>query len=132
VDELVVRLPSAAMAVATVLAVVWFTWRRWDAAAGLCAGFILATSADFIRYARMARMDMTLTACLTAAWMLFERAVASPLPPPRPACDWSSAARRPDRGAQSIAAGAAGRAARQQVSVAMDRRSPVARANGVG
>ena len=84
VDELVVRLPSAVMALATVLAVVWFTWRRWDAVAGLCAGFILATSVDFIRFARTARMDMTLTACLTAAWMLFERAVASPLPPPLP------------------------------------------------
>lgn len=84
VDELVVRLPSALMAAATVLAVLWFAWRRWDAAAGLAAGFVLTTSPDFIRFAREARVDMTLTACLTAAWMLFDRAVASPLPPPLP------------------------------------------------
>ncbi len=84
VDERVVRLPSALLAVATVLAVVWFGARRWDAAAGLYAGFILATSVDFIRFARVARVDMALTACLTAAWMAFERAVASPVPPPLP------------------------------------------------
>jgi 4-amino-4-deoxy-L-arabinose transferase-like glycosyltransferase len=84
VDELVVRLPSALLATLTVLAVVWYGARRWDAAAGLYGGFILATSLEFIRYARWARVDMTLTACLTAAWMLFDRAVASPLPPPLP------------------------------------------------
>jgi len=82
VDELVVRLPSALLASLTVLAVVCFAARRWDAAAGLYGGLILATSIDFIRYARWARVDMTLTCCLTAAWMAFDRAVASPLPPP--------------------------------------------------
>jgi len=83
-DELAARLPSALLATATVLAVVWFAARRWDAAAGLYAGFVLATSVDFIRFARAARVDMTLTACVTAAWMLFDRAIASPLPPPLP------------------------------------------------
>jgi len=82
VDEWGVRLPSAVLAALTVLAVVWFGARRWDVAAGLFGGFILATSIDFIRYARWARVDMTLTACLTAAWMAFDRAVASPIPPP--------------------------------------------------
>jgi len=64
--------------------VVWFTARRWNVAAGLYAGFILATSLEFLRYARMARVDMALTACLTAAWICLDRALASPLPPPLP------------------------------------------------
>ncbi|MGH7787493.1 MAG: ArnT family glycosyltransferase, partial [Candidatus Binatia bacterium] len=83
-DARIVRLPSALLASATVLAVVWFGARRWSAAAGLYAGFILATSIEFLRYARLARVDMTLTACLTAAWMCLDRALASPLPPPLP------------------------------------------------
>jgi 4-amino-4-deoxy-L-arabinose transferase-like glycosyltransferase len=82
VDELTVRLPSAILATLTVLAVVWFGARRWDAAAGLYGGFILATSLDFIHFAREARVDMTLACCLTAAWMAFDRAVASPFAPP--------------------------------------------------
>jgi 4-amino-4-deoxy-L-arabinose transferase-like glycosyltransferase len=82
VDELVVRLPSALAAAATVLAVAWYCARRWDAAAGVLAGFMLAANVGWIRLARVARTDMVLTACITAACLAFERAVATPLPPP--------------------------------------------------
>lgn len=88
VDELAVRLPSAVLAALTVALVVWFGARRWDAAAGLFAGAILATNFQWIHFARSARVDMTLAACVAAACIAFERAVAMPLPPP-PLMLWS-------------------------------------------
>lgn len=86
VDEWAVRLPAALAALAAVLAVVAYGWRRWDAAAGLYAGLMLATSANWIRWARNARTDLPLVAGITAACICFERAIASS--PPAPLMLW--------------------------------------------
>src|SRR5260221_1515555 len=49
VDEWVVRLPSALIAAATLLAVLWFGARRWDAAAGFYAAFVLTSNFEWLR-----------------------------------------------------------------------------------
>jgi 4-amino-4-deoxy-L-arabinose transferase-like glycosyltransferase len=81
VDEWVVRLPSALIAATTLLAVLWFGARRWDAAAGFYAAFVLTTNFEWLRAARMARVDMTLTGCLTAAFLSLAVVVEAPAPP---------------------------------------------------
>lgn len=86
VDEWAVRLPAALGALVAVLLVAAYTARRWDAAAGLYAGLMLATSANWIRWARNARVDIPLAAAITAACLCFERAVAST--PPAPLMLW--------------------------------------------
>jgi 4-amino-4-deoxy-L-arabinose transferase-like glycosyltransferase len=82
IDEWVVRLPSALMATAAVLAVAWFGARRWDAAAGITAGCMLTANFEWLHVARAARVDMTLTACLTAAFLALATIVEAPAPPP--------------------------------------------------
>jgi 4-amino-4-deoxy-L-arabinose transferase-like glycosyltransferase len=71
--ELALRLPSAVLATGAVLAT-WATARAvWGAPAGLPAALVLATTFEWTRAATSARVDMTLTACLTAvlaAWTL--------------------------------------------------------------
>jgi 4-amino-4-deoxy-L-arabinose transferase-like glycosyltransferase len=81
VDEWVVRLPSALIAAATLLAVLWFGARRWDAAAGFSAAVVLSTNFEWLRAARLARVDMTLTGCLTAAFLSLAVVVEAPAPP---------------------------------------------------
>ncbi len=78
VDEFALRFPSALMATAVVLMVFWWATRRWDATAGVCASLILATSFEWLRAARVARVDMTHTAFLVGALISFELAIAGP------------------------------------------------------
>src|SRR5206468_4372191 len=64
--ELALRLPSAVLATAAVVAV-WATARAaGGAAAALPAGLVLATAFEWTRAATSARVDMTLGAALTA------------------------------------------------------------------
>lgn len=81
-DEWAVRFPSALIATLTLLAVAWFGATRWDAGAGLAAACILATNFEWLKSARAARVDMTLTGCLTAAFLALGVAVSAPSPPP--------------------------------------------------
>lgn len=71
IDEWTVRIPSAVLATVTVFAIYWFAARRWGAATGLYAACVLATSFEWMRAARGARVDMTLNACLAGAFIAF-------------------------------------------------------------
>jgi 4-amino-4-deoxy-L-arabinose transferase-like glycosyltransferase len=66
VDAWAVRLPAAVAALLCVGAVVALLWRRRPAA-GLLAGLVLATAAHFTWLARIGRVDMPLTLCVTVA-----------------------------------------------------------------
>lgn len=79
-DEFALRAPSAALATVTVLLVFWLGRRKWGTAAGIYAAVMLATSFEWVRTARSARVDMTLTACLTAAFVSFDAIVSRPRP----------------------------------------------------
>jgi len=79
-DELALRLPSALLATAIVLVVFWRANGRWGATAGMCASLVLATSFEWLRAAREARVDMTETAFIVGALVVFERAVNVPVP----------------------------------------------------
>ncbi len=65
VDAWSVRLPAAASALVCVGAVVALLWRR--PGAGLTAGVVLATAGHFTWLARIGRVDMPLTLCVTVA-----------------------------------------------------------------
>jgi 4-amino-4-deoxy-L-arabinose transferase-like glycosyltransferase len=66
VDAWAVRLPAAISALLCVGSVVALPWRRRPAA-GLLAGLVLATAAHFTWLARIGRVDMPLTLCVTVA-----------------------------------------------------------------
>ncbi len=83
VDEFSVRFPSALLATATVFLVFWAGARRWGTAAGVYAGFMLATNFEWIRAATTARVDMTLTAFLVGAFVAFDVIQSAPKPSPR-------------------------------------------------
>ncbi|MCE9532857.1 MAG: glycosyltransferase family 39 protein, partial [Planctomycetes bacterium] len=70
VDRWAVRLPSAIAALATVLMVWLRLVRHGRPLAGLIAGLILATSVHFTALARTGRIDMPLTATVTAAILM--------------------------------------------------------------
>ena len=79
ISELTIRLPSALLATTGVLLTYAVGTALWGAEAGLVAGIILATSFEWARAAVSARVDMTLTVCMVAAFLLFF-AVVSTLP----------------------------------------------------
>ena len=81
VDELSARLPSAVLATATVLLVFWIGARKWGVAAGTYAALVLATNFLWIRTARSARVDMTLSAFLTGAFVAVEFIATAARPP---------------------------------------------------
>lgn len=83
VDEFSVRFPSAALATLSVLLVFWLGAEKWGTRAGTYAGFMLATNFEWIRAATTARVDMTLTAFLIAAFVSLDRVVSAPVPRPR-------------------------------------------------
>ncbi len=82
VDEFSVRFPSAALATLSVLLVFWLGMKKWGTAAGLFAAFILATNFEWMRAATTARVDMTLTAFLVAAFVALDRLVSTESPAP--------------------------------------------------
>jgi 4-amino-4-deoxy-L-arabinose transferase-like glycosyltransferase len=84
VDELATRLPSALLATLTILAVFWIGAERWGTPAGGVAGFVLATNFEWMRAATTARVDMTLTAFLVAAFLAFWVAASWRTPPRGP------------------------------------------------
>lgn len=81
VDELAMRLPSVLLAILVVFAVVRTGARRWGLAAGIVAGVVLATSFEWVRAARGARVDMALAACLTSAFLCLDAVLATPVVP---------------------------------------------------
>ncbi|HUI28199.1 MAG TPA: glycosyltransferase family 39 protein [Candidatus Kryptonia bacterium] len=81
VDELSARLPSAILATATLLLVFWVGARKWGAAAGVYSALVLATNFLWIRTARSARVDMTLCALLTGAFVAVEFVAITVRPP---------------------------------------------------
>ncbi len=80
VNELVARVPSAVFATVTVLLVGWAGARRRSIASGVYAASMLASNFEWIRAARSARVDMVLTAFLTAAFLAFETVAAGERP----------------------------------------------------
>jgi len=77
VGEGAARLPSAVMALATML-LVWFLARKFSGnAAGLRAGLVFATAPLVIVYSRLVIFDMTLAFLLTVAMVSFWLALAS-------------------------------------------------------
>jgi 4-amino-4-deoxy-L-arabinose transferase-like glycosyltransferase len=83
VDEFSVRFPSAALATLSVLLVFWLGMKKWGTSAGLFAAFMLATNFEWMRAATTARVDMTLTAFLVAAFVALDRLVSGDAPAPR-------------------------------------------------
>lgn len=71
-NELSIRLPSALLAITGVLLTYLTGVSLWGAEAGLIAGLILATSFEWVRAATTARVDMTLTVCMVAAFLFFQ------------------------------------------------------------
>lgn len=71
IDEATVRFPSALFATLGVLILYFFGRRLFDPEVGLYSAFILATSVVYQSQAIVARVDMTLTFFLTAAFVVF-------------------------------------------------------------
>jgi 4-amino-4-deoxy-L-arabinose transferase-like glycosyltransferase len=72
VNALCVRLPSALAAWGCVLALFVWCWRRQRPAVGLLAAAMLATAMHFTWSARIGRIDMPLTLCITLALLLLD------------------------------------------------------------
>jgi 4-amino-4-deoxy-L-arabinose transferase-like glycosyltransferase len=83
VDEFSVRFPSAVLATLSVLLVFWLGVKKWGTSAGVFSAFILATNFEWMRAATAARVDMTTTAFLIAAFVALDRIVSAPEPTPR-------------------------------------------------
>lgn len=80
VSEFSVRFPSAVLATLSVLLVFWLGVSKWGIRSGVFAGFMLATNFEWMRAATSARVDMTLTAFLVAAFVALDRIVTAPVP----------------------------------------------------
>lgn len=76
IGEFAARLPSALSALATVLLTYELGRSLFDAAAGLLAGLILASSVMFCAAAHFANPDTLLAACLTYTFLSFWRGFA--------------------------------------------------------
>lgn len=83
VDEFSIRLPSAVLATLSVLLVFWLGAVKWGTLAGVFSALMLATNFEWMRAASAARVDMTLTAFLIAAFVALDRIVSTPAPSPR-------------------------------------------------
>ncbi|MGE0820684.1 MAG: ArnT family glycosyltransferase [Candidatus Binatia bacterium] len=71
VTEFTIRLPSALLAIIGVLITYCAGVALWGVGAGLVAAVVLATSFEWGRAATIARVDMTLTVCMVAAFVFF-------------------------------------------------------------
>ncbi len=79
----VLRLPSALLALATMVWTTFLGWRLSSARAGAWAGFMLGTSVLFFLYGHEAVVDMTLTAAVTLALGLAFLSIVEPPYRPR-------------------------------------------------
>src|ERR1051325_5247434 len=70
-------------AVLSVLLVFWLGAVKWGTLAGVLSALMLATNFEWMRAASAARVDMTLTAFLIAAFVALDRIVSTPAPSPR-------------------------------------------------
>jgi len=70
-SELTIRLPSALLALLGVLMTYRIGVALWGVEAGLFASLTLATSFEWVRAATTARVDMTLTVFMVAAFFAF-------------------------------------------------------------
>ena len=73
VDQLAVRLPSAASAVGTLALLIWFCARFFGRREAFVAGLVLCTSPQFFWLARSGHIDMLLTFLITASLVSFYR-----------------------------------------------------------
>ena len=71
IDEFTVRLPSAALAIAGVIACYQYVRRLFDEVIALIAALILATTFQYLQSATGARVDMTLTFFMEVAFFEF-------------------------------------------------------------
>ena len=71
VSEFTIRFPSAALATIGVLLTYSTGVALWGVEAGVVAAIVLATSFEWSRAATTARVDMTLTVCMVAAFLFF-------------------------------------------------------------
>jgi 4-amino-4-deoxy-L-arabinose transferase-like glycosyltransferase len=71
VSEFSIRFPSAALATVGVLLTYGTGVALWGVEAGAVAAIVLATSFEWSRAATTARVDMTLTVCMVAAFLFF-------------------------------------------------------------
>ncbi|MCS7045190.1 MAG: glycosyltransferase family 39 protein [Gemmataceae bacterium] len=71
VDAWVVRLPAALASLGCAALVLGWSWRRGRFAEGVVAAGILTTCCHFTHLARIGRIDMPLTLCVTAALLSF-------------------------------------------------------------
>lgn len=71
VSEFAIRFPSAALATIGVLLTYSTGVALWGVEAGVVAAIVLATSFEWSRAATTARVDMTLTVCMVAAFLFF-------------------------------------------------------------
>ena len=71
VNEFAIRFPSAALATIGVLLTYSTGVALWGVEAGVVAAIVLATSFEWSRAATTARVDMTLTVCMVAAFLFF-------------------------------------------------------------
>lgn len=80
VSEWTVRLPSAILAVGTLIVFFRSVTATWGFEVAWFASIILATSVEWMYAATAARVDMTLAACLTGSFLSLERALTHDAP----------------------------------------------------
>jgi 4-amino-4-deoxy-L-arabinose transferase-like glycosyltransferase len=71
INEFAIRFPSAALATVGVLLTYGAGVLLWGVEAGVVAAIVVATSFEWSRAATTARVDMTLTVCMVAAFLFF-------------------------------------------------------------
>lgn len=77
VNETTARLPSAISALAIVLAVYFLGIRLINRRVGLVAALVLASNPEFMKFARLVRLDMTFTLFITISFTAFYFAYTS-------------------------------------------------------
>ena len=76
-NEFIVRLPSAAMAVLAAMAVFYFVCERLGFGTGVIAAIVWSTSLCYIRYSRTGRPEMGLACFVTIAMLSFYSGIKS-------------------------------------------------------
>lgn len=89
VDEFATRLPSATLAIVMVLAVYFFAASASRIRSGWLSAIALATSFEWLRAARTARVDMTFSVLFAGALLLFARILQDGPTPTRRFAFWA-------------------------------------------